>query len=442
MRTTLLGSLLDAARHNRSRGARTSGCSRSARSTSPRERPASPTAAGRARDRRHRAPSASRPRAPPSAAARRRAADRPRPPAVAGASRSRRAADFFAAKGVLEARAGRAARAAGRVEPAREPFLHPGRAARVLVGGEATAGWLGRAAPRRRRRVGPRRRAPASSSTSASCSPRRRRRRATRTSRRSRPSAQDLAVVVPRATCPPRELLDVVREAGGALLRDAPRCSTSTRARRWARARARSRCGSSSARPTARSPTRRSPSCARRSSPRLRERARGRAAWLGSACSAPPATPGALAAQLLDRHPGFELAARHRAQRRPARGSTTCTRARACRWSSRSSTPSATATSTPRSSPTRTAPRRRWSPRCASAASASSTCAPTSGCATARSTRTGTASTARRSCSAAAVYGLPELHRDALARRRPGRQPRLLPDRGAARRSRRSPARG
>ena len=32
-----------------------------------------------------------------------------------------------------------------------------------------------------------------------------------------------------------------------------------------------------------------------------------------------------------------------------------------------------------------------------------------------------------------AVYGLPELHRDAIARRRPRRQPRLLPDRGAAR---------
>ena len=40
----------------------------------------------------------------------------------------------------------------------------------------------------------------------------------------------------------------------------------------------------------------------------------------------------------------------------------------------------------------------------------------------------GTASTARPSCSAKAVYGLPELHRDEIARRRPRRQPRLLPD--------------
>ena len=32
-----------------------------------------------------------------------------------------------------------------------------------------------------------------------------------------------------------------------------------------------------------------------------------------------------------------------------------------------------------------------------------------------------------------AVYGLPELHRDEIAGRRPRRQPGLLPDRGAAR---------
>ena len=32
------------------------------------------------------------------------------------------------------------------VEPAREPFLHPGRAARVLAGGEP-AGWLGELHP-------------------------------------------------------------------------------------------------------------------------------------------------------------------------------------------------------------------------------------------------------------------------------------------------------
>jgi phenylalanyl-tRNA synthetase beta chain len=34
-----------------------------------------------------------------------------------------------------------------RVEPAREPFLHPGRAARVLVGDGVPAGWLGELHP-------------------------------------------------------------------------------------------------------------------------------------------------------------------------------------------------------------------------------------------------------------------------------------------------------
>jgi len=54
-------------------------------------------------------------------------------------------ADFFATKGVLEAML-RAIRAPWSVETAREPFLHPGRAARVLVGGEP-AGWLGELHP-------------------------------------------------------------------------------------------------------------------------------------------------------------------------------------------------------------------------------------------------------------------------------------------------------
>jgi phenylalanyl-tRNA synthetase beta chain len=54
-------------------------------------------------------------------------------------------ADFFAAKGALAALM-TALRADWAVEPAREPFLHPGRAARVLVGGEP-AGWLGELHP-------------------------------------------------------------------------------------------------------------------------------------------------------------------------------------------------------------------------------------------------------------------------------------------------------
>jgi phenylalanyl-tRNA synthetase beta chain len=54
-------------------------------------------------------------------------------------------ADFFAAKGVLAAVMA-AIRVPWEVEPSREPFLHPGRSARVLVGGEA-AGWLGELHP-------------------------------------------------------------------------------------------------------------------------------------------------------------------------------------------------------------------------------------------------------------------------------------------------------
>ena len=55
-------------------------------------------------------------------------------------------ADFFAAKAVLGGAARRAARAVDASSGPREPFLHPGRAARVLVGG-GHAGWLGEIHP-------------------------------------------------------------------------------------------------------------------------------------------------------------------------------------------------------------------------------------------------------------------------------------------------------
>jgi phenylalanyl-tRNA synthetase beta chain len=55
------------------------------------------------------------------------------------------AADFFAAKGVLAALLD-ALRVPWTVESAREPFLHPGRAARVLAGGRP-AGWIGELHP-------------------------------------------------------------------------------------------------------------------------------------------------------------------------------------------------------------------------------------------------------------------------------------------------------
>ena len=54
-------------------------------------------------------------------------------------------ADFFAIKGVLEALAAQLGTEVG-VEPAEEPFLHPGRSGRILLGGEA-AGWIGEIHP-------------------------------------------------------------------------------------------------------------------------------------------------------------------------------------------------------------------------------------------------------------------------------------------------------
>ena len=66
-----------------------------------------------------------------------------RPPSWRDAEPAR--ADFFAAKGVLAALMA-ALRVPWEVEPSREPFLHPGRSARVLAGGEP-AGWLGELHP-------------------------------------------------------------------------------------------------------------------------------------------------------------------------------------------------------------------------------------------------------------------------------------------------------
>ena len=55
------------------------------------------------------------------------------------------AADFFALKGVLEGLAARLGVALA-FEPGDEPFLHPGRGAKVLVDG-ADAGWIGELHP-------------------------------------------------------------------------------------------------------------------------------------------------------------------------------------------------------------------------------------------------------------------------------------------------------
>jgi phenylalanyl-tRNA synthetase beta chain len=136
MRTTLLGSLLDVLRRNRARGAA------DARLWEYGAVYVQRTAGGNGARGNGRVPGLDRlPEEPQHLAAllsgRTRPATwrEPEPPV----------ADFFAAKAVLAALLD-ALRVPWTVEPAREPFLHPGRAARVLAGGRP-AGWLGELHP-------------------------------------------------------------------------------------------------------------------------------------------------------------------------------------------------------------------------------------------------------------------------------------------------------
>jgi len=133
LRTTLVGSLLDALHRNRARGATDLGLFEygSVYLSQPRE--GEPTAV-EARseplpeERRHVAALLTGALRPPTWRD-------PEPPR----------ADLYAAKAVLEAVLG-SLRVPWSVERATEPFLHPGRAARVLVDGEP-AGWLGEIHP-------------------------------------------------------------------------------------------------------------------------------------------------------------------------------------------------------------------------------------------------------------------------------------------------------
>jgi phenylalanyl-tRNA synthetase beta chain len=129
------------------------------------------------------------------------------------------AADFFAAKGVLGGLLD-ALRVPWAVEPAREPFLHPGRAARVLAGSERRpAGWVGELHPA----VAGAWDLPAAAgfeldfgvlAAAAVAVP-------DYEDLISFPAVrQDLAVVVAEAV-PAAAVIDVVREAGGPLLRRA-----------------------------------------------------------------------------------------------------------------------------------------------------------------------------------------------------------------------------
>jgi phenylalanyl-tRNA synthetase beta chain len=127
LRTTLLGSLLDSVRNNRSRGIADVRLFEIGTVYFDRPRPGEPR--GTLPD------EATNVGALLTGALRPPSWREPEPPQ----------ADFFAVKGVLAALLD-TLRVPWTAEPAREPFLHPGRSARVLVG-ERPAGWLGELHP-------------------------------------------------------------------------------------------------------------------------------------------------------------------------------------------------------------------------------------------------------------------------------------------------------
>jgi phenylalanyl-tRNA synthetase beta chain len=133
LRPTLLGSLLDVARRNRARGMGNVRLYEIGAIFLGRERPGEKTAAESRSEPlptegNHVGALLAGPMRPPSW----RESDPPQ-------------ADFFAVKAVLEGLLD-ALRVPWAVEPAREPFLHPGRTASVQIAGRA-AGWLGEVHP-------------------------------------------------------------------------------------------------------------------------------------------------------------------------------------------------------------------------------------------------------------------------------------------------------
>ena len=418
MRTTLLGSLLDAARHNAARGV-------------------ADVRAVRGR------------RGLPRPTARTRAAARTSTDALGGAAAPGRAAPAVVARrrepprGRLLRRQGRARRRCStrcacrwtRRAPRAEPFLHPGRSARVLAGGEAV-GLARRAAPARRARVGPRRTAarvrarprPRARATPTPC-------RTTRDLTSFPALRQDLAVVV-ADDVPAARVLAVVREAGGELLRRRARSSTSTAASRWGRGARRSRCALEF-----RAPDRTltdedvAPRARARSSPRC-------ATSSGASCvasvdrrSAPSGYAGALAAAAAAPPPALRARRGHRAQRRrrAARRPLPAPPRAARRSRSSTSTRHGAGRRGDRRLPAR---RRRAGGRRAARARRARRrpVAPTSACATVDIyEELVRRAPARPSCSARPSTGCPSCTATQIARRRPRRQPRLLPDRGAAR---------
>jgi len=136
LRTTLLGSLLDAARYNLARGADRVALSETGRAyLAGGSSPAGGVLGG----------SFAGDRASPAFEPQCLAALSSGPLAPPSWDVEARPADFFAMKGVLEALAAHLG-AGIELEAAAQPFLHPGRSARVVIGGN-DAGWLGEVHP-------------------------------------------------------------------------------------------------------------------------------------------------------------------------------------------------------------------------------------------------------------------------------------------------------
>jgi len=142
MRTTLLGGLLDAARHNVARGAGRLALFESGRAFERRQPPEGGEQLAGAFPGRLPAPDHEPHRLAGIVVG------ALRPPAwvdAAATGEDRDAAGFFAVKGVLEAMAEQLG-AAVALAPSSQPFLHPGRSAAIEIEG-AAAGWLGELHP-------------------------------------------------------------------------------------------------------------------------------------------------------------------------------------------------------------------------------------------------------------------------------------------------------
>ena len=422
MRPTLLGSLLDAARHNLAHGARTSRCSSRAPSTA---RATGPT-------RRRRAPRA------------RRAPERRRWRRAPGAA-SAREADFFAAKALLEALLDRfhVSWSVARPSPSAGRSCTPA-AARPCSPASETLGFLGElhplvagaVGPAAQRRVRDRPRQARRGRARGGAVPRLRRLpraapghrgHAPRGCQRRR-SCSSASATRPGATLGDARVFDVyTRRAGrrGPALAGAGAELPLARAHPHRRGR-RARCASGSS-PRSRSSE---ASCVAEAA-RTAERRRAPRVLVAGATG----FAGALAAHLLWRHPGFELDGGHRPLGgRAARSQDLYPRYRVPLALEELDDPAASGErSTRRSSPTRTRPpRRRWR-RCARRRARGRPQRRLPPAPRWRPTSTGTAPHPRPELIADAVYGLTELHREQIAGAGHRRQPRLLPDRLAAR---------